>query len=40
MSEFKMNKILESQKTRRVADLIVGVSLLSGLFYSAASFFA
>lgn len=35
-----MTKMLESQKTRRLADLVVGLSLLSGLFYTAASLFA
>jgi hypothetical protein len=40
MSENTMTKMLESQKTRRLADLVVGLSLLSGLFYTAASLFA
>jgi hypothetical protein len=40
MSEMKMTRILESQKTRRVADLVVGLSLFAGLFYTTMSLFA
>ena len=40
MSDTKMKTILASQKTRRVADLVVGLSLFAGLFYTTLSLIA
>jgi hypothetical protein len=40
MSDTRMNKILASQKSRRIVDLAVGMSLFGALFYTTVSLFA
>ena len=40
MSDKRMTTILESQKTRRIADILVTVSLFSALLYTTLSILA
>ena len=39
MSDTRMTTILESQKTRRIADIVVTVGLFSALLYAMLSIF-
>ena len=40
MSDHRMNKILVSQKHRRLADILVGIGMFGALFYTTLSLFA